>query len=246
MSEKKKKILDWMKAKRNYIVLALCILSATGTYALLQRASVPQVIPEQPQKTQEQAPLPDLAEYFPPELEPSAIRENREQQSQETNEPSVSEKVTEPESVTTTVPNTQTPKAPLSYRFPVDGNIIKPFSGNTLVYSATLEDWRAHSGIDIQAPEGTNVVACADGIVEDILTDDRMGITIVLNHQNGIRSVYSNLSSGLLVEVGQAVAAGEVISSIGSSALYEAADESHLHFEMRSGDDTIDPQSYLE
>ncbi len=244
MSEFKNKCVAWIKANRYYIVLALCILTVSGTYLLLNNAVSLEQTPRKeaqyvaPPVTE--TPLPDLAEYFPPELEP-------EKQSETTKAPSVAPDLTQEDTamrVSADAPEVE--KAELHYKYPLNGKISKGFSGDTLVFSKTMSDWRIHSGIDIAAEAGTDVCACADGTVEDVFTDERMGITIVLRHPDGVQSIYSNLSSGLLVEVGQSIRGGEVISSVGTSALFEAADESHLHFELTKDGTHIDPLAYLQ
>lgn len=246
MSENKNsKFTQWIKEKRYYIVLALCILSVSGTYMLLNSATAPQsdAPPSDVQigEAEQSEPLPDLADYFPPELEPDAIEQQRREESVQNALP---QEDTDTLQASADAPDID--KEPLVYVFPVEGDVAKPYSGDTLVYSNTMSDWRAHNGTDIRAEAGSDVSACADGVIEDVYTDARMGITIVIDHQNGYKSVYSNLSNGLLVEVGQHVSAGEVISTVGSSALFEAADESHLHFEMLQNGEHINPETILK
>ncbi len=247
MSENKNKFVNWLKTKRYYIVLALCILTVTGTYMLLSRSTAPQTqtppSDAQISEAPENEPLPDLADYFPPELEPEAIEENRREQGTQNAlpQPDTAENALQASAGAENVE-----KEPLVYIFPVEGSVQKAYSGDTLVYSKTMSDWRAHSGIDIRAEAGSEVSACAGGVIEDVYTDERMGITIVIDHQNGYKSIYANLSNGMLVEAGQSVSAGEVISTVGTSALFEAADESHLHFEMTKNGEHIDPATVLE
>ena len=56
--------------------------------------------------------------------------------------------------------------------------------------------------------------------------------------------MYSNLSTDKLVEVGDRVEKGQVISGIGDTALFECADEAHLHFEVISKGKNVDPGKY--
>ena len=246
MSENKNKLSSWMQKNRYYIVLALCIVTVSATYMLLKTATAPETQSEPPQteaqfsEAPKSDPLPDLADYFPPELEPDVIKPQTETDTHSANTPAPDAAL----QVSGTAPNVE--KEAPTFQFPLNGAILKPYSGNTLIFSKTMTDWRTHSGIDIAAEAGTDVCACADGIIEDIYTDERMGITIVIDHQNGIRSVYSNLSSGLLVEIGQSISRGEVISTVGNSALFEAADESHLHLEMTKDGALVDPLTVLK
>ncbi len=244
MSEMKNKLIAWMKKNRYYIVLALCILAVSGTYLLLSRAptQIPQYSAADTQdKATENEPLPDLADYFPPELEPDAIEEKRHSEGTQNAVPDETAESTLHASANAE----DVEKAPLVYVWPVEGDVQKPFSGTTLVYSNTMSDWRAHTGMDIHAEIGDSVSACADGVIEQIYTDARMGITVVIDHGDGLKSVYANLSNGNLVREGQQIRAGEVISTVGTSALFEAADESHLHFELHRDGEPIDPATVL-
>ncbi|NLY42862.1 MAG: M23 family metallopeptidase [Clostridiaceae bacterium] len=135
-------------------------------------------------------------------------------------------------------------KAPLVIP-PVDGEIIMDFSIDVPIYSKTMEDWRTHKGIDIRSERGTQVKAVADGIVEKVYNDDKMGITIVIDHGNGLKTVYSNLSSDKMVKEGQHIKQGEVISGVGDTAMIEIGDQPHLHFEMIKDGKNVDPKQYL-
>lgn len=128
---------------------------------------------------------------------------------------------------------------------PIYGNIICDFAMDKLVYSKTLEDWRVHGGIDIAATRGTAVKAVADGVILDLKNDPKLGNTIIIDHENGFKTVYSNLASLDMVLPNQIVAQGESIGSVGDTATFEIALEPHLHFEVLKGDVLVDPKLYL-
>lgn len=131
------------------------------------------------------------------------------------------------------------------YIMPVYGNIIHDFAMDRLVYSKTLEDWRTHSGIDIAASRGTAVKAVAAGTICDIRNDPKLGCTIVIDHENGFKTVYANLASTDMVLPNQIVEQGESIGSVGDTAIFEIASEPHLHFEVLKNDEVVDPKLYL-
>jgi len=108
-----------------------------------------------------------------------------------------------------------------------------------------MDDWRKHDGVDIAADRGTPVKAVADGVVSEIRNDPKLGITIVIDHQNGIKTVYANLASDEMVTPNQKVKKSEVIGSIGNTAAFESAEQSHLHFEVWKDDKPVDPMAYL-
>jgi len=128
---------------------------------------------------------------------------------------------------------------------PVFGTAYTEFSEDTLVYSKTLDQWSTHTGIDIRAEEGSPVRAAMNGVVEELLNDPQFGLTIVINHGGEVYTRYSNLSTLDLVTINQNIKKGDVISGVGKTALYEIADDPHLHFEVIKDGKNIDPKKYL-
>lgn len=137
--------------------------------------------------------------------------------------------------------------APASdYIVPVEGEIIMEHSVDMPIYWKTLDQYMIHSGIDIASPLGTPVQACADGTVTKIEEHDKMGITVEINHGNNLISVYSNLASDGLIELGEVVSQGTVIGKVGHSAMFEFDSPDHLHFGMHRGDEPLDPRNYIK
>jgi murein DD-endopeptidase MepM/ murein hydrolase activator NlpD len=128
----------------------------------------------------------------------------------------------------------------------VKGEILNSFTDDNLVYSKTFEDFRVHNGIDISCERSQPVFSVGDGVVEDVLTDSLEGITVKINHGNGFQSVYKNLSSDKMVKKGEPVSKGQVISGVGETALFEAAQESHIHFELIYNGKQVNPEIYKE
>ncbi len=134
----------------------------------------------------------------------------------------------------------------LQFQAPVAGEIIKDYAMETLVYSETLDEWCTHSGIDIEAEKSSVVVATEKGKVESIKSDPRYGLTVVIAHSNGFKSVYSNLLTTEFVKEGEDVEKGQTIATVGESASFEVADRSHLHFEMYKDGITVNPTIYFK
>lgn len=179
-------------------------------------------------KQEEKKATPDVA----PDVKPEVKTQTEEKAGQEARE---SEAVTSNEVV---VENAKLKK-------PVDGKIIKDFAQDKLVYSKTLEEWSVHLGIDIAAKEGTNVLAPLDGIVKQVIDDERLGITIVLDHGNGLETIYKNINTSKLVNTGNKVKTGDVISKVSKGVGFEKLDEPHLHFEVMKSGISVDPKSYF-
>lgn len=120
---------------------------------------------------------------------------------------------------------------------------VKPVKGNiTSRYGAT-EDIRshAHSGLDIAAPAGTDIVAAADGTVTFSGVYGGYGNLIIITHENGIQSYYGHCSK-LYANVGDVVKAGDLIAAVGMTG---TATGNHLHFEIRKNGSTLNPQKYI-
>ena len=134
----------------------------------------------------------------------------------------------------------------LNFEKPVDGEIVKEYAKDNLVYSNTLQEWTTHLGIDIKADKTTVVKAAETGMVKTIKNDPRYGLTIVIEHENGYQTIYSNLLSSEFVVEGEKVEKGQSIGTVGNTAAFEIADEAHLHFEVLKDSIQVDPNIYLK
>ena len=137
-------------------------------------------------------------------------------------------------------------KKEISFQKPVEGEIIREFAQNNLVYSNTLEEWITHNGIDIKADKTTVVKSAEAGVVKSIKNDPRYGLTIVIQHDDVYQTIYSNLLTSEFVVEGEKVEKGQAIGTVGNSAVFEVADEPHLHFEILKNSIQIDPSNYLK
>ena len=117
---------------------------------------------------------------------------------------------------------------------------------DTLSYSKTLEEWITHPGIDIKADKTTIVTASEDGVVESIKNDPRYGLTITISHENGFKTIYSNLLTTEFVKENETVEKGQTIATVGESSSFEISDDSHLHFEMYKDGELVNPTIYLK
>lgn len=137
---------------------------------------------------------------------------------------------------------------PPEFVSPAKGTVSKSHSETVLVYSLTMDDYRTHSGIDISGQLGDIVVASADGIVKSVYEDPMWGYCVSVVHEGDAVSYYKNLSADVVdrIAAGDSVKAGDPIGSIGESALVEVAEEPHLHFELKIGGVSVDPQDYFE
>jgi len=138
-----------------------------------------------------------------------------------------------------------TPSQATVFTWPLHGTVSRDFSLEVFAYDATMGDWRTHSGLDIEANLGTEVMAVSSGTVSDVTKDALMGMTVVIDHDNGLQSVYCNLNELPTVSVGDQVTTGVVIGAVGNTAIAESAAAPHLHFEMHKDGIAVDPVQYL-
>ena len=139
---------------------------------------------------------------------------------------------------------TSQPKA-LVTASPVAGEEVFGYAMEALSYNQTTRDWRTHNGVDIAAEEGTEVMAAADGQVYTTYEDETLGYTVVIRHEGGYTTHYSSLSQDLRVQAGDTVKMGDVIGTVGSTALVETVLGPHVHFSVTHQDFPMDPAEFL-
>ena len=128
---------------------------------------------------------------------------------------------------------------------PVEGEVIKDYASDTLIYSNTLEEWTTHLGIDYAAEKTSIVKAAAAGTVKSVKNDPRYGLTAVIEHEGGYTTMYANLLSTEFIQVGETVEQGQTIATVGNTATFEISDETHLHFELLKDGVNVDPNLYI-
>ena len=138
------------------------------------------------------------------------------------------------------------PKKEITFSMPIDGEIVRGFAKDSLVYSETLQEWIVHQAIDIKANSRDVVKAAEEGTVMAIKSDPRYGLTVIIEHDGGFKTVYSNLLTAEFVVEGEKVKKGQTLGTVGSSATFEIADEPHLHFEMLKDSIYVDPTIYIK
>lgn len=167
------------------------------------------------------------------------------------------EKATDTERVTDTEKATQKPSGNgsanvssglPSFSLPTSGTLTNKHDPELQVFSPTMQDYRVHLGIDIETAENAPVYAAADGTVSKIWIDTLMGYCVAIKHSGNCVTVYKNLASTLPdgISEGASVRSGQLIATVGNSAMVEVADEPHLHFEMTVSDLAVDPLEYFD
>lgn len=118
-------------------------------------------------------------------------------------------------------------------------NITSPYGRR---FHPTLKVWKTHTGMDIGAAYGTNVLAANDGKVIVAQWNNAYGNYVVIDHGGGYTTLYAH-NSKLNVSVGQKVTRGQVIAKVGSTGFSTGP---HLHFEIMINGATVDPLPYVQ
>lgn len=242
-----------LKEKRFYIVLACCALSIGAiafTNSIKKEENLPTEnknsdvrysLPEPIENTQETKiaedddiiPLPPIEDDD--EILPEAAPEVTEE---EEDELFIAPPVTEQASSS----NTQNSLAKIAS--PSTGKILAPYSKNP-IYSELMGDWRSHEAIDYEVEEDTAVYAAASGKIIDISDSGLYGASITIDHQNSMKTVYSNVAAEN-ISVGDFVEEGDAIGRAENTSLCERYGENHIHFEVMIDDKNVDPNEWLK
>ena len=113
-----------------------------------------------------------------------------------------------------------------TFVYPVQGAIIRAYAPGR------------NEGIDIGAPAGATVKAAGSGSVAAVTTDTSGAAIVVIKHDGGLLTVYTNLE-GVTVAKGASVSKGQSLGKV------RAGDPSFLHFEVRRGLSSVDPADFL-
>ncbi|WP_300040673.1 LysM peptidoglycan-binding domain-containing protein [uncultured Paracoccus sp.] len=110
------------------------------------------------------------------------------------------------------------------FQMPVAGSIVRTYQKGR------------NEGIDISAPQGTSVKAAASGTVAAITRDTEGVPIVVIRHDGDLMSVYAGMDN-LQVSKGSSVSRGQSLGTSATSGI--------LHFEIRRGFESVDPEEYL-
>ncbi len=130
------------------------------------------------------------------------------------------------------------PPVPLRMALPLTGRIIKPYGW----VPEGLDGYkRFHEGIDVEAKLGTKVHAALDGKVLKVGEDKVLGKYVQISHSGQLTTLYAQLDK-IVVQESEQVKEGDIIGQVGQTG---AAEEPHLHFEIREKGDLVDPFNKL-
>lgn len=113
-------------------------------------------------------------------------------------------------------------------------------------HNKTLNMYHEHTGLDFSAAAGTEVLAVEGGTIESIYKGDLLsGTEIVIDHGDGLKSLYRFVTEAETLSVGDVVEKGDVIATVAEANGDEYKDGAHLHFEIIKNEKAVDPNEYL-
>lgn len=138
----------------------------------------------------------------------------------------------------------QTTTTPEGFVLPIQSAVAT--NGFGFYYNQTLNNYYEHEGIDFSADAGVTVVAVDDGVVESIYTADVLsGTEIIIDHGNGLKTVYRFVTHADGLKAGDKVTKGQAIATVAEANGSEYKDGAHLHFEVLENGKNVDPVLYL-
>ncbi len=131
------------------------------------------------------------------------------------------------------------------FQFPLQGEIVMDYSMDHVIYDTTLDQYRTNNCVSISGKKGEKVKASEGGIVKSVGMDDERGVTVVINHNNGWETTYSQLEENVLVAKGDKVKKGQEIGTVAEPTRYGVMLGSHLDFCVTKDGAYVDPKSAL-
>lgn len=131
-----------------------------------------------------------------------------------------------------------------STKWPVEGEILRGFDDQALVWWESLSCWRTHMGLDIAGEAGQTVLSCADGRVKSSTWDELWGWRVTMEQTDGRQVTYCGLESSV-VSAGESVTRGQTIGTLLAHIPCEAELPAHLHLQMQNKGLFQDPEAML-
>lgn len=128
--------------------------------------------------------------------------------------------------------------------WPLEGEILMEYSADEVVYFKTLAQYRTNPALLIEAKEGADVKASADGIVTDISTSEETGRTVTMDIGNDFTVVYGQLK-GITVQKGDSVTEGQVIGRIAAPTSYYSMEGTNLYYQVKEKQNPVNPMLLL-
>ncbi|GAB3615695.1 hypothetical protein GCM10027416_02520 [Okibacterium endophyticum] len=125
---------------------------------------------------------------------------------------------------------------------PLDVPISSGYGPRAIVCNGAGCSSPFHYGIDFPTACGTPIIAVAPGRVTFVGSGGAFGNQVIVDHGNGVESVYGHLNGSYPVEVGQLIEGGSHVANVGATGVVTAC---HLDLKIRVNGEHTNPETYL-
>lgn len=231
----------WSEDKGFYMILLLCVLAvAVAAYVLFVSPQTEQTDPLDGYlyEAEESVTASEPVDHVPAMDSTPQTDTEQEEEAVEQTEPAeqtaAAEEPAEEEAEQTA--------AALTFTIPIERDISRAYSGDTLEYDETTRDWRTHDAADYSGEAGDAVCTIADGTVTMVGDDAIYGKYVVISHAQDMSSLYAGLDE-ISVQEGDSISGGKQIAVLGEPMPLEAAQGVHLHLAVTKDGEPVDPAS---
>ena len=126
--------------------------------------------------------------------------------------------------------------------YPVKNPVVQKEYSETAVKNKTMDDYRAHTGVDFKCGENEEIFAMTDGNIKEIYNDAMFG-TVVAVESDNLTILYCGMDKSSLSS-DDTVKAGEKLGTVGEIPS-ESADNKHIHIEVKVDNQYIDPLTVI-
>ena len=129
--------------------------------------------------------------------------------------------------------------------WPVVGNVLINYSMDKPVYFSTLEQYKYHPAIVIQAKAGQNIMAAARGRVSKIEKTEELGNVITMDIGSGYEIAYGQLSN-IQIKEGDLVEKGDYIADVATPTKYYSVEGDNVYFSLKKDGEPVNPMTKLQ
>ena len=129
--------------------------------------------------------------------------------------------------------------------WPVQGNVLLPYSMDSTVYYQTLDAYKSSCGMVISSKKGTSVTAACTGTVTDITKSDIYGNVVTVDIGDGYTLQYGQLDN-ISVAVGDHISEGQQFGQIAEPTASFLMEGANLYFALQKDGSYVNPQDFLK
>ena len=133
----------------------------------------------------------------------------------------------------------------ISLEWPVEGDVILPFSMDQSVYFKTLAQYQYNPAMLIGVPEGTEVLSCAPGTVTEVGKSNEYGHYVTVDLGDGYMMTYGQLFD-ISTEAGEQLETGERIAMVAYPTRNYLEEGDNLYLKLTQNGTPVNPELYLK